>query len=140
MRNRFALFALLLGACGKVGDLTEGAESGGPDASVHDAPGGGAFDASWRLDAVVPDVSTTVDVEVPRPDGGPGPDPPCADAALPCALPPSECVDDHWLRGYTNGRCTDAGTCAFDVYEMLCPPSPMPPDCYQGGCRIVIVR
>src|SRR5215471_17961195 len=103
MRNRITLFALLLGACGKVDDLPADAGSGGPDASVHDAPG--AFDASGGFDVVVRDVSTTIDVDVPEPDGGPVPSPPCADAGVECALPPSECIDDHWLRGYTNGRC-----------------------------------
>jgi hypothetical protein len=138
MRKRLVLLAALAGACGKVED--NAVDSGAPDATAHDAPSGGAFDASTGFDAYVPDVSTTIDVEVPPPDGGPIPTPPCADAAVPCLLPPSECIDDEWLRSYTNARCTAAGTCAYDVYEMKCPPSPTPPDCYQGGCRVVIVR
>jgi hypothetical protein len=135
MRNRIALFALLAGACGKVDDLP--VDAAAPDATREDAATSG--DASIFADALFLDV-VAVDAIPPTPDAGPGPSPPCADAANPCELPPSYCLDDHWLRSYTNGRCTDAGVCAFDVYDMQCFPAPVPPDCYQGGCRVVIVR
>jgi hypothetical protein len=139
MRNRIALLGLLLGgACGKVDDLPADA-SAPADSHYSDVTQGSIFDGGSIFDAAWPDRGL-IDVYDPEPDGGPIPSPPCADAAVPCSIPPSECIDDHWLRSYTNGRCTDAGTCAFDVYEMKCPPSSTPPDCYQGGCRVVIVR
>lgn len=78
------------------------------------------------------------------PDGGPAPIVDCndasADGGVECPSPPSVCLDDQWMRAYYNGTCGDAGVCDFTEYTMHCPASPTPPDCYQGGCRIVILR
>lgn len=74
-------------------------------------------------------------------DAGPQPIVACAEGgAPPCPSPPSECLDDHTMRFFTAGACTEAGTCDYRIQTMKCDPAPMPPDCYQGGCRIVIVR
>ena len=77
-------------------------------------------------------------------DAGPPPIVACADASTAggsvCPNPPSKCLDDNWLAYYYNGTCGDAGTCNYVEATMLCPSSPSPPDCYQGGCRIVLVR
>jgi hypothetical protein len=78
------------------------------------------------------------------PDGGPVPIVDCSDASadggVECPSPPSVCLDDHWMRAYYGGTCGDAGVCEFTEYTMQCPVSMTPPDCYQGGCRIVIIR
>jgi hypothetical protein len=79
------------------------------------------------------------------PDGGPGPVVPCGDASADgstaCTIPPSDCLDDHTMRYYTAATCNeDAGLCEYRISTMPCPRAPMPPDCYQGGCRIVGVR
>jgi hypothetical protein len=140
MRKRLALIGSIVVAafsCGKVEESS--LDAGSPDAPHGDAgtTGDGAssiFDAQFRFDAV------TVDPDVSAPDGGPPPVIDCSDAAVSCASPPSTCIDDHWLRYYQNGRCGDGGTCLFDAHDMLCPPSPTPPDCYQGGCHTIIVR
>lgn len=74
-----------------------------------------------------------------HPDGGPAPVVACDDGGA-CPAPPSVCLDEHWLRYYRNGTCDDAGLCRFEWDDMLCDPSPTPPDCWQGGCRVVVVR
>ena len=61
-------------------------------------------------------------------------------ADMPCVAPPSECLDEHTMKYFTSGTRNDAGTCDFMSFTMKCDPSPVPPDCFQGGCRVVIVR
>lgn len=56
-----------------------------------------------------------------------------------CSFPPSICLDESTLRWYA-GRCTDAGTCEITPVDMKCPVAPMKPDCFQGACRMLIVR
>jgi hypothetical protein len=116
-------------ADGAVGDATsaDGAADAGGDAN-GDAHADTAADAPAALDAMPP-------------DGGPPPVVACADADMVCTPPLSFCLDDKWLRYYSGGTCDDdAGTCSFVVNEMLCPPSGNPPDCFQGGCRMVVLR
>jgi hypothetical protein len=129
-------------ACGKVvtdtfppvsydGAAPPDVDDAGVEASALDA----------RPDAPTDISSQDASLDAPEPpDGGPPPVVACGDAADPCLPPPSVCLDEHWMRYYGAGYCSDAGTCEFTGYDMLCPPSPTPPDCYQGGCRIVIVR
>ena len=132
-----ALVAFVVTSCGN----TEGDNAVRGDASgdsTNDSAGGdsaardGAADSSTEFDAA-------------HPDGGPAPVVACgdggADAAGECTLPPSVCIDEHWLRYYGgSASCTDAGVCDFMAFDMLCPHADMAPDCFQGGCRIVIVR
>ena len=136
-----ALVGLVVASCGNDGD--DNAVKRG-DAS-SDATIEGSFDA-FLGDGTL---ESTPGFDAARPDGGPAPVVACGDGgadagtgdAGECTLPPSVCIDDHWLRYYAGGSCnTDAGTCDFRAFEMLCGPSQTPPDCYQGGCRLVIVR
>src|SRR5215475_14503027 len=123
MRSRKALLvagALAGFACGKIEDVLPN-EAGAGDGAHDAATLEGGADGGHDVDVVA------VDTSRPKPDGGPVPGAACADAATPCLLPPATCLDDHWLRSYTNGRCVDGG-CAFDFYDMLCDPSPVPPD------------
>ena len=56
-----------------------------------------------------------------------------------CEYPPSTCVDDSTMRWFS-GACTDAGKCEFTPYEMHCDSSSVKPDCFQGSCRVVVLR
>jgi hypothetical protein len=114
-----------------------GSTSGGEADAAHDATGttppvdaAGWTEPPW--DALA------VDSQLPTPpDGGPFPVVACAgDGGVACPLPPSQCVDDHWLRFYQSGECGDAGVCVYQAYEYQCPQSPIQPDCADGGCRI----
>jgi hypothetical protein len=127
------------GACGKTANDRAELEGGAPpegDAKTSgpfpgDAPG---YDA-WSSDAASYDAS--------HPDGGPPPVVACGGPNQDggeCAAPASVCIDDHWMRYYGPGKCNDAGTCDFPYSDMECGFSEVPPDCYQGGCRIVIIR
>jgi hypothetical protein len=119
---------------------------------------GDATGDSSLADSAPPDASTdqsassdggaTADgapADIIAPDAGPVPPVPCgdagADASVACPIPPSECIDDHTMRYYYGGTCNaDAGVCEYLVGTMHCDPSSTPPDCYQGGCRIIVVR
>lgn len=59
--------------------------------------------------------------------------------AFQCAAPASTCIDDRTMR-YFVAICTDAGACGSEAHELACDPSSTKPDCFQGGCRVVIVR
>jgi hypothetical protein len=123
--------AALVGACGRTADVDT--RDGGPDGAIA-APSAG--DALAPIDGSI----ATVDANVSQPDAGPPPVVACADAGVACPAPPSDCLDDHTMRYFGGGTCNDAGTCDYMIFTMKCEPSPMPPDCYQGGCRVVIVR
>jgi hypothetical protein len=118
---------------------------GGTNGSNGSNGGGDDYDASWDWPAY--DAGPAPVME-PDPDGGPPPATACgpdADAApndsgIDCPVPPSTCLDDHWARYYYGGTCGDAGVCEYQSYDMFCEPSGMPPDCYQGGCRLVVLR
>ncbi len=134
--------SVILVACGRVDDGTSSSADSGSDGTFT-KPIGTPDATGWTeppWDALAVDVAVGPDTGAP-PDGGPPPVIACgADAAIPCPLPPSVCVDDHWLRYYYGGTCGDAGVCVYQVGEYACPPSPVQPDCLDGGCRIVIVR
>ena len=125
--------ALLVFACGRTADVdatdagADGA-TGGPMATGAPAPG---FDAT---------VTPFADAATAPIDAGSPPIVPCTDAGMTCAAPPSDCLDDQTMRYFSGGTCNDAGTCDYTIVTMKCDPSGMPPDCYQGGCRVVIVR
>jgi hypothetical protein len=124
--------ALLVGACGRTAELET--RDGGADGATGSPSAGDAlapFDGS---------IAPLVDSGVAQPDAGPPPVVPCADAGMACPTPPSECLDEHTMRYFTGGTCNGAGTCDYTSFTMKCDPSPIPPDCYQGGCRVVIVR
>ncbi len=122
--------AIVFAACGRVAEDEVAADASTDAMASSDA--GRADASSYPLD---PTWSPS-DAATP-PDGGPPPTVACDGGT--CTLPPSTCIDDHWLRYYAGGTCKD-GLCEFRAYEMLCSPSQVPPDCYQGGCRMVIVR
>jgi hypothetical protein len=128
-----ASVALLVFACGRTVDAeaTDGGAdgaTGAPTESGMPAPG---FDGS---------LNPFTDGSIAPIDAGSPPIVPCTDAGMTCASPPSDCLDEHTMRYFGGGTCNDAGTCDFMIFTMKCDPSPVPPDCYQGGCRIVIVR
>lgn len=126
-----AAVSLVTGACGR-------AESGG--AAADAAPADAASEAAGFDATILPrDSGPFADVTAPgHPDGGPPPIVACDGGA--CALPPSTCIDDNWMRYYVGGSCSDAGLCEFTPVDMFCDPSGVKPDCYQGACRVVIVR
>lgn len=102
--------------------------------------------------ATSPDPSFPPPVDLPleaavrdaaHPDGGPAPMTACADASpeLRCPLPASFCLDDHWMRYYANPQCDEStGQCQFTALDMECLSGGVPPDCFMGGCRQVLVR
>lgn len=130
-----ASIALVALACGRTADVdvadagADGA-TGAPSATGMPAPGMG-FDGS---------VTPVTDASSTPIDAGAPPVVACTDAGVMCASPPSDCLDDHTMRYFSGGICNDAGTCDFTITTMKCDPSPVAPDCYQGGCRVVIVR
>jgi len=126
--------ALLVFACGRTADV-EGAD-GGVDGATG-APMATGMPASPGFDG---SLNPFADGSTAPIDAGSPPLVPCTDAGMMCASPPSDCLDDHTMRYFSGGTCNDAGTCDFTITTMKCDPSPMPPDCYQGGCRVVIVR
>jgi hypothetical protein len=148
--------ALSTASCGGLVDITFPAYDASPTArdggrsSIDGGANGGAnggddYDASWDWPSSY-DAGPVQEPE-PDPDGGPPATIACgADASAPddsgvdCPLPPSVCLDDHWARYYYGGSCGDAGVCEFQSYDMYCEPSGMPHDCYQGGCRVVVLR
>jgi hypothetical protein len=110
------------------------------------AGGDYGYDASWGYSTW--DAGPAPVME-PDPDGGPPPQVECGpnadasatnDSGIDCPLPPSTCLDDHWARYYYGGTCSDAGVCEYQSYDMFCEPAPMQPDCYQGGCRVIVLR
>jgi hypothetical protein len=130
-----ASIALVAVACGRTADVeaTDGGAdgaTGAPSATGMPAPGTG-LDGS---------LNPLIDASTAPIDAGSPPVVACTDAGVMCASPPSDCLDEHTMRYFSGGTCNDAGTCDFTVVAMKCDPSPVPPDCYQGGCRVVIVR
>ena len=126
--------ALIVVACGRTADLATsdaGADgaTGGPSSGDALAP---SFDGS-----ITPPL---VDADISQPDAGVPPVVACAEGGIACPAPPSDCLDDHTMRYFSGGMCNDGGTCDYTIITMKCDPAPMPPDCYQGGCRVVIVR
>ncbi len=138
----FALASVLISAaCGGIelrnGDADASTSTGKDGASSTSSDGGGA---PWPGDTFDGSV-----IDTPHPDGGPIPKSSCDDAGtneagVECPLPASFCIDDHWERYYYGGYCSDAGVCELQATDIHCEPSGTPPDCYQGGCRVVIVR
>jgi hypothetical protein len=110
--------ALLAGSCGGQ------ASSVGPDeADASVAMDSTVHDSTWVTDGR----DAPVDVQGPaRCDG-------------PCTPPPSVCIDDSTMRWYS-GECGDSGTCEFKPHDLPCDPSPTPPACFQGGCRVIVIR
>ena len=131
------LFSMLVVlACGRVdGGLRTNDAATSPPAS--ESPPEPTFPPAVELplDATVRDEA--------HPDGGPPPTFPCADAApeLRCPLPASSCIDDHLMRYYTNPQCDDGtGQCTFTPVDLECFNAGVPPDCFMGGCRRILVR
>jgi hypothetical protein len=129
--------AALLASCGRVDTPPTGAGAGSDGGATSEMSTPPPADAAAGLeDALAVDVATPL-----PPDGGPPPVVACAgagDGGVVCPLPPSACIDDHWLRFYTGGEC-EAGTCIYGTAEYQCPVSPIQPDCADGGCRITPV-
>jgi hypothetical protein len=126
---------LVIAACGRLADTTPvadaAADRGTTPGDIPPATDGGPPTAPPQLDAAWDALGV---------DGAPMP---CGDAAAAggdCPLPPSTCIDEHTMRYYGASRCDDAGICEYVAFDMTCDPAPVPPDCYQGGCRVVIVR
>ena len=137
-----AAWALVaLASCGRV-DTPAGSGvgtggDGGSDATGSTPPVDAAGWTEPPWDALAVDVQEPI-----PPDSGPPPTVACtsaSDGGVPCPLPPSRCVDDHWLLFYSSGDCGDAGVCVYQTYEYQCPPSPIAPDCADGGCKITPV-
>jgi hypothetical protein len=126
------------------------ADAGAADADVKDGTtrpgsGGDAASGSFDFDAT-PDAGYDAWGWLERPDvaipeAGPVLVTACVDASVACPFPASVCLDDYDLQYYQGGLgCSDAATCVFTPVVVRCPPSPSPPDCFQGGCHPVIVR
>ncbi len=136
----FALSSVLVGAaCGGIELKNVGADASTAKDAGSWAGSDGAGDPTW------PDTFDGSVIDTPHPDGGPIPKSACDDAGtseagVECPLPASFCIDDHWERYYYGGYCSDAGVCEFQATDIHCDSSGTPPDCYQGGCRVVIVR
>jgi hypothetical protein len=129
--NRSIAFVLMAGvvafsfaACGRVDDGKASGDAGGDVAASPPPPpppgGDGAVSPS---DASLADAPPLI----------------ACDGGL-CTLPPSQCLDDETMRYFYGASCSDAGTCDYQYTDMHCDPSAVKPDCYQGGCRVVIVR
>jgi hypothetical protein len=56
-----------------------------------------------------------------------------------CMPPPSICVDDDNMRWY-DSKCGDSGVCEVTSHDMRCDKTGIEPACFQGSCRIIIVR
>lgn len=126
-----ALAALLVVACGRV-------ESGGPSDSGTSPPAdGGGFAPYHPLDSGRPAIDSAA------PDAGRGPLVACGadagpDGSTACALPPSDCLDEQWLRYYGAATCNEAaGICEYQISTMHCPSYGPARSCYQGGCQVV---
>ena len=94
--------------------------------AAQDPPSFEPFDGS------VPDSTWTGPMP---PDGGDPPIVACGEDAGDggeCPLPESVCDGPDWLVYYSNGTCTDGGTCRWDKQFMLCPSSS---GCVNGACH-----
>jgi hypothetical protein len=151
-------WTLVTASCGGIEIGFPFAFDAGPSPFSRDAgrAADGGAGAGWGGDDgydASPDWPSTWDGTTPQqepdPDGGPpaaiacGPDADAGaenDSGVECPLPPSVCLDDQWARYYYGGTCGDAGVCEYQYYDMFCEPSGMPHDCYQGGCRVMVLR
>jgi hypothetical protein len=97
----------------------------------HDGAASGAKDARDARDAK--DASTEDDGASKPVVVAPACDPST------CPLRPSICIDDNTMRWYS-GSCGDSGTCEYTAHDMTCDKAPIQPDCFQGGCRLVVLR
>jgi len=127
---------LLPAACGRVEDSPRSdAATAPPSATPTGGRTGPGVPTGEPLDASPRDAAHL--------DGGPAPTYPCADAApeLRCPLPPSFCIDDHWMRYYGSATCDEAtGQCVATSIDIECVKTEAPPDCFMGGCRATVVR
>ncbi|HEY4177946.1 MAG TPA: hypothetical protein VGM90_13960 [Kofleriaceae bacterium] len=64
----------------------------------------------------------------PTVDAGPPPMMSCSVAAPTCELPPSTCLDSHYILYYTNGTCV-SDECEYTTNMMYCS------FCVNGGCQ-----
>ena len=116
-----ALVVALSAGCGRIAE-SETESIVGPSGK-HDSAAGedrtSTKDASTSEDGASPPIST------------------CNPSS--CALRDSICLDDSTMRWFTSA-CSDAGACEYTPHDMTCQPSGMPQSCFQGGCRVVIVR
>lgn len=80
-----------------------------------------------------PDVYVPVGFDAPPPsvDAGPPPAMSCSTAAPTCELPPSTCLDAHYLVYYTDGTCV-GDMCQYTTNLMFCSSG-----CVNGGCQHV---
>ena len=85
-------------------------------------PKDGAIDAFVDLTDAPPPPPPSV-------DAGPPPMMSCSSAAPTCELPPSTCLDSHYLVYYTNGTCV-SDMCQYTTNMMYCPSG-----CANGGCQ-----
>ncbi len=131
-----AVSMLVVLACGRVDDGSRTADAAAPPPPSATPP----------VPTFAPPVDLPLDAslrDAAHPDGGPAPMFPCADAApeLRCPLPSSSCIDDHWMRYYTNPQCDEGtGQCQFTPIDLECANAGVPPDCFMGGCRSVVIR
>lgn len=127
---------LLPAACGRTEDSPRSDATAPPSATPTGEPTGPSVPTGEPPSDASPR-------DAAHPDGGPAPTYPCADAAPEprCPLPPSFCIDDHWMRYYGSATCDEAtGQCVATPIDMECLPAEAPPDCFMGGCRAIIVR
>ena len=116
-----ALVVALSAGCGRIAESeTESivGPSGKHDSAADEGPRS-TKDASTSEDGASPPVGT------------------CDPSS--CALRESICLDDSTMRWFTSS-CSDAGACEYTPYDMTCQPSGLAPSCFQGGCRVVVLR
>lgn len=124
MNTRLVAFVIILSAgCGRLAEH-ETESVVGPEGK-HDGAPKDAKDAATEEDGPSQPVVVT-------------PVTPACDTSA-CPMQSSICVDDSTMRWFATS-CGDAGTCEYTPYDMKCDKAPIQPDCFQGGCRLVIVR
>ena len=69
-----------------------------------------------------------IDAPPPSVDAGPPPKMACSVSAPTCNLPPSTCLDSHYLVYYTNSSCI-SDECQYAMDMLYCPSG-----CVNGGC------
>jgi hypothetical protein len=89
-----------------------------------------ACDAGKRIEPkdAVADVFVPIDVPPPSVDAGPPPMVSCSTAAPTCDLPPSTCLDSHYMVYYGDGTCV-GDVCQYTTNTLYCPSG-----CVNGGC------
>ena len=108
---------LLAVGCGKTDSSIE--------SSARDS-GGAAFDGDS------PDVT---DATSATKEDGSTETVPCGE----CVSPGDICIDDSTMRTIFS-LCGDSGTCEVRSYDTPCPMTGVQPYCFNGGCRVLVLR